>query len=845
MRGPGTLIAAWAVLAVGVLPAAVCCLSSERVEKLVKSLSLKDKAGQMTELDLAVAMDWSQKTVDETKVRKLIRDYRIGSFLNSPLAGDNPGIWTAREWRQAMRTIQRVAEEEGVLPLIHGLDSVHGANYIKGATIFPHQHGLAATFKPTYAREVGRITAQDTMAAGVQWIFAPILDLGVNSRWPRMYETFSEDPHLVSSMGAEIISGIQSFMHDNLTTAACMKHFIAYSATTTGHDQAPVLLDVRDVENYYLPPYRAAVKAGIRTAMESYQEISGVPMASSREYLKNLLRYELDFKGLLVTDYGEINALHGEHAVASNSREAVRIAMEDTSIDMSMTAWDVDFAKDLIKLVEAGEVSISRLDESVARILQTKEDLGLLDHPYGLVQDESPLDAHLGSAADKEVALDVIRESVTLLKNEHDVLPLDPKRQYNILVTGPTAHSLAFQCGGWTIHWHGPLGDEEINYGSTLFDGLRNVTDSVVDFLPGVDIDGRFITDKDVLADRAAQADLIIVGIGEAAYAEAAANIQDLVLSRGQEELVMLLARSSTAPIVTVIFEGRPRLLGSIPALSTAVLHAYLPGPEGGLGVAEIMFGRVTPSGRIPFTYPKHQNGPSLLYYHKLRQRDYDVEWEFGVGLSYTTFSYEDVRIASGPVTDEHTPVNISLRVRNTGRRPGKHTVLLFGSDVVRRVTPEVKMLKAFKKTRNLQPGHTESINLVLDPLEDLSYYGVERHRILEDGDWLFGFGEKVDCRKDPSECLKLTVKLSAQYLPLCQAVCVAWDRVHQTCGLQSQNVNTTALVGLGGSDFESCMSACAEQGYWRWEMADCLRDVVMNPRGLCQHVKRVCPYPF
>ena len=733
-----------------------------------------------------------------------------------------------------------------------------------------------------------------------------------------MYETFSEDPHLVAMMGAEIIKGIQGFTHANLTAAACMKHFIAYSATSTGQDQAPVLLDPRDVENYYLTPYRAAVKAGIRTAMESYQEISGmafllsrcslppslppplgkpivfsqsstkhtvvayflcfllispslppsllpshpigVPMVSSKEYLKDLLRYELDFHGMLVTDYGEVDSLHEEHAIVATNREAVKIAMLDTSIDMSMTAWDVDFARDLIDLVEKGEVPIARLDESVERIVQLKEELGLLDHPYELVGQASPLDVKVGSMEDKRVALQAIRESITLLKNEHNVLPLDPNRKYNILVVGPTANSLTCQSGGWTMHWHGPLSEDEFSYGTTLFAAVEDMVaaGSTVDYLPGVALDGKVVTDKELLADRARRADIIIAGLGEGAYAEASANIPDLVLPFGQEEMVLRLAQASTAPIVTVLFEGRPRLLGSIPALSTAVLHAFLPGPDGGLGVGEVLFGSVTPSGRIPFTYPKHQNGPTLTYYHKLRQRDYDVEWEFGAGLSYTSFAYKDARITSGPTTDEYSPVEFSVKVRNTGKSAGKHTVMLFGSDVVRRVTPEVKMLKAFNKTKELQPGETQTVTFTLDPMEDLSYYGVERHRVLEEGDWLFGLGEKVDCRKDASTCLKLTVKMSPGYSPICQAVCTAWGRVHSACAPvllpstpAATNTTTTTkeemavVPNLGGSDHASCMATCAQQGYWRWEMADCLRDVVMEPRTLCQQLRNICAYPF
>ena len=286
-------------------------------------------------------------------------------------------------------------------------------------------------------------------------------------------------------------------------------------------------------------------------------------------------------------------------------------------------------------------------------------------------------------------------------------------------------------------------------------------------------------------------------------------------------------------------------MAGPIPGLSAAVIHGYLPGPDGGLGVAEVIFGKTNPSGRLPFSYQKHQNGPVLTYYHKLRQRDYDVEWEFGSGLSYTSFAYENARL-NASVTDEHTPVALTVRVKNTGMRKGKHTVLLFGADVVRRVSPEAKLLRAFAKTRELGPGESQELTFVITPKEDLAFYGVERHRVLEGGDWLFGLGHEVDCRAKPEACLKLTVQLTTGYYPVCEAACNAFGKVHEACGPIWGAQPAGALRTLpGGADFGACYATCRQQKDWRWNMVDCLREIVAEPRDLCANAGALCRNPF
>lgn len=394
--------------------------------------------------------------------------------------------WNATQWRTFIHNIQNITKNSGLqMPVLFGLDSIHGASYVYESAMFPQALTVAASFNPDIAYTSGRITAKDTRAAGVAWLFSPVLGIALQPLWARFPETFGEDPYLVSQMGTALINGIQDI---DLSTsagspsraAACMKHFIAYSDPINGHDRSPVPLPDVELRQLFLPSFQTAIDTGVLSAMESYQSVGGVPIVSSSEYLRDLLRYEMNFTGMMVTDYMEIQNLVDWHKVASTNREAVKIAMLDTTIDMSMVPLDGSFFTDLIDLVQTGEVPISRIDDSVRRILQLKQTLGLFDEFVPSIEDDV-LVPTVGQTSDWNASLAAALESVTLLKNvprispDVSMLPLSLSVPPQLVVTGVGCDSLVSQTGGWTFHWQGASNNTEFTNGVTIRAGLQTL----------------------------------------------------------------------------------------------------------------------------------------------------------------------------------------------------------------------------------------------------------------------------------------------------------------------------------------------------------------------------------
>ncbi|CAM9304335.1 unnamed protein product, partial [Phaeothamnion confervicola] len=425
--------------------------STERVEGLLRKMSIEDKAGQMTQMDLTGFVDVATGALNEDKLRRTLDTARVGSLFDTPYAGGGgpPGGLSAPKWRELIRRVQEIAVDSGSrLPLLFGIDSVHGANYVGGATLFPQQIMMAASFNMSVAFEAGRVAAKDSRAAAMPWLFSPILGIAVQPQWARVFETFGEDPYLVSKMGAAIITGIQASLPggadendgEPLRAAACMKHFMGYSTPVAGKDRAPSLLPERELRELFLPSFRAAVAAGALTAMESYNEIDGVPVVSSRAILSDVLRGELGFRGLLVTDYNEVKNLMVWHNAVADLKAASQVVLTDTTVDMAMMPYDVTFQQHVSALVRAGSLPEARLDASVRRILAAKEAVGLLDNPVPRL--DSPLLATVGSAADVAAAIDAAREAVTLLKNVGRALPLRRRPGGHIVVAGESCRSL-------------------------------------------------------------------------------------------------------------------------------------------------------------------------------------------------------------------------------------------------------------------------------------------------------------------------------------------------------------------------------------------------------------------
>jgi beta-glucosidase len=624
--------------------------------------------------------------------------------------------------------MHQVYEMEDQFAPIYGVDSVHGANYVDNATIFPQQINMGATFNRDLAVHFGDITARDTRATGIPWTFTPILDLGMQPTWPRQWETFSEDPYLTAELGKHVIHGIQGFDNDlsNPTKiAACMKHFLGYGDSRSGHDRTPSWIPDRYLLEYHVPAFQAAVDAGIATAMASFGDINGDAVTASHHYLRDLLRGKMGFEGMLVTDWAEIKNLHGWHRVAKSQNDAVRMAMLQTSVDMSMVPLDLSFYEELMELVAAGIVSEARVDESAERVMQLKKDLGLLDDRYIRGEDT------VGDDESRQQALEAIRESVTLLEND-GVLPLRDNQK--ILVAGPLAASVGLLVGGWGAAWQGAP-DSAYRYGTTVLDGVQEVagtrgTDVAFERAlqsPEADLDA---SDLEKVLAEAASSDVVVLALGESTYAEKPGDIDDLMLPSGQLALLRALTASAT-PVVVVLVQGRPRTFDGAIGAANAVVNAYLPGPDGGKGIADVLFGLENPSGRLPFTYPAFPHNHHF-YYHKISSAtSFRPQWEFGRGLSYTSFEYSDV-IMSPAVIAEGEEATASVVVSNTGDASGKHSILLYISQDYRTVSPEVKMLKDFEKIF-LEPGESATVEFTITP-KMLSFIGLDLERTTEEG---------------------------------------------------------------------------------------------------------------
>ncbi|GLD91844.1 hypothetical protein PINS_up000377 [Pythium insidiosum] len=529
--------------------------AASRAASIVDSLTVDDILGQMTQINIDSILRDDQ-TLDEDKVRAFAK-LRIGSYLNSPFSGGPKGgkySWTATEWRKVVSRIQEISmKENGGHPIMYGIDSVHGAIYVANATIFGQQINAGASFNTELVRKMGAITGRDTIAAGMPWVFGPILEISQNPLWARTFETFGEDPLLVATMGGEIIRGLQS----NPNIAACMKHFVGYSKTPTGLDRDSVTLSDFDLLNYFTLPFIEAVKAGVKTAMENYVSINGVPVVSSPKILRDLVRHDLGFEGVIVTDWAEINNLHDFHRVARSREEAVRMALTQTSLDMSMVPYEASFIDHAKAMLKEHPEYLPRLKESATRIIKTKIELGLYDNP---VPGKEEVDK-VGQPEDRAVALDLARESIVLLKNQDNVLPLP--QSASVFLTGHSAHDIGHLCGGWSVRWQGYSGNEMFPNGVSVKDGITKIAGSV-SYFNGLKADGSYsAADMATAKAKASAATYTVAVIGESSYAEKPGDIYDLALPAGQISYVRELASTGTKVIV-VLVGGRPRLLGDL-----------------------------------------------------------------------------------------------------------------------------------------------------------------------------------------------------------------------------------------------------------------------------------------
>lgn len=714
----------------------------QKVNSLLAKMTLEEKVGQMTNLTLdaisktdAAGKIVEPHEIDEQKLEEKILKYHIGSFQN--VAGH---AYTRDHWFQIISAMQRVALQDRLkIPALYGIDAIHGVTYTLGSTLFPQEIAMAATFNPELAHKEGEISAYETRASYIPWNFSPVLDVAKNQVWPRIYETFGEDPYLVKMMGASIIKGYQgNNVGDKYHVTSTMKHFLGYGDPLSGKDRTPAWIPDRYMREYFLPPFIEAVKAGSRTLMVNSSEINGVPVHSSKYLLTDVLRKELKFDGIVISDWMDVSYLHTRHHVAATEKDAVALAV-NAGIDMCIVPYDYSFYNYLIQSVHEGKVPMSRIDESVRRILHVKYELGLFDRPVGNPEDYPDF----GSDRFKAVSRQAADEAITLLKNNNNILPL--KKSMRVLVTGPTANTMRSLDGGWSYTWQGDQDDKYAADKNTILKAIQQkIGNDNVQYEPGATIDS--LQNINAALEAAKKADAIVLCLGESSYTENVGNIDDLNLPAAQIELAQQLAKTGK-PVILVLAEGRPRIVTLVNNLATATLMAYLPGNEGGNAVADVLFGDVNPSGKLPFTYPRSPNA-LVNYYRKNIENGnsddshgYNPLYEFGFGLSYTTFQYSNLRIDKHDLKDNET-LTVNVDVTNTGAREGKESVLLFTSELYASITPDTKRLRAFNKI-GLKAGETKTVTFKISA-KDLAYVNDDGKTAAEPGEFKIQIGNQT-----------------------------------------------------------------------------------------------------
>ena len=713
----------------------------KRANEILSSLSLEDKVGQMTQINLTVIAKgpnkWSSSfpmEIDSKKAKKALVDFKVGSVLNTI----NNTAQKPETWFNTISDIQDFAmnDTESKIPVIYGIDAIHGVTYTKGSTLFPHNIGLAATRNPIIANQIAAATAKETRASGLRWNFDPVLDVGRNPLWPRFCETFGEDPFLVSTLGTELIKGYeQDGLSEKTAVASCMKHFIGYSDPKSGKDRTEAYISDITLWQKHIPSFKAAIDAGASTVMINSSMINDVPVHGSYKLLTELLRNKLGFKGMIVTDWEDIIRLHSRHKIAATPREAVKIAI-DAGIDMSMVPNSFSFCEHLIDLVKSGEVSEDRIDASVKRILVLKKDLGLFDEPYP----EKDAVQNFGLQEYQSLALNSARESMVLLKNEGDVLPLPKNKRY--LLLGPGANCLSALNGCWSYSWQGDKEDVYPNTSKTILDVFQErfgdeqvMCDVKRDYSDATNFNINF-SDEEI-----SNVDYVILFLGENAYAESPGNIDDLTLDQNQIDLAKR-AIALDKKIILVLIQGRPRIINDFSENIDGIVNAFLPGSMGAQAIVDVLFGDFNPSGTLPFTYPAH-SGDLLTYDHKNLSAmvrtapnkktygGYHPAFKFGDGLSYSDFVISNFKLSADTINVDEK-IQISFQLKNNSERDGTKNIDVFIKDHYASLAPDVRNLKYFTKV-SLKAGAQKEVRIDLDK-NDLFFFNSKGEKLLEEG---------------------------------------------------------------------------------------------------------------
>ena len=716
-----------------------------QVEQTLKKLTLEEKIGQMMELvtDLFGANDKNGVFyIDEHKTDSILSRYKIGSILNAP----NTCAPTAKQWEKYIAQIQKISMKRIGIPCVFGLDQNHGSTYTQGGTLFPQNINVAATFNREIARRSAEATAYETRAVSIPWTYSPTVDLGRDARWPRIWENFGEDCYLSSEMGKAMVYGFQGEDPNNIDQyhiATSMKHFMGYGVPWTGKDRTPAYISPADLREKHFAPFLAGLQAGALTVMVNSASVNGMPMHANKDILTGWLKEETGWDGVLITDWADINNLYTREMVAKDKKDALRIAI-NAGIDMIMEPYSCDACGYLVELVKEGKIPMSRIDDACRRVLRMKYRLDLFKNPTQKLKNYPKF----GGEEFAKLALEGATESMVLLKNEGNILPLQHGKK--ILLTGPNANQMRCLNGGWSYTWQGHRADEFAGKYNTIYEAFCNEygKENVI-LNQGVTYNekGKYWEENEPQIQEAVaaakDADVIVACIGENSYTETPGNLTDLWLSENQRNLVKALAQTGK-PVILVLNEGRPRLIADIEPLAQGIINILIPGNMGGDALANLVSGKSNFSGKMPYTYPKEINSLANYDFKKSEEvgtmegaYDYNAkitqQWGFGHGLSYTSYKYSNLKVSQSDFCHGDI-IKVSVDVKNTGKVAGKESVLLFSSDLIASMVPDGRRLRAFDKIE-LQPGETKTVTFNLNA-DDLAFVGYDGKWVLEEGDF-------------------------------------------------------------------------------------------------------------
>ena len=700
--------------------------TEKKVESLLSRMTLEEKIGQMNQIT-------SYGNIED--MSSLIKKGEVGSILNE--------VDPVR-----INALQRVAMEESRLgiPLLIARDVIHGFK-----TIFPIPLGQAASFNPQIAKDGARVAAIEASSVGIRWTFAPMIDIARDPRWGRIAEGCGEDTYLTSVMGAAMVEGFQGdSLNSSTSIAACPKHFVGYGAAEGGRDYNSTFIPERRLRNVYLPPFEAAAKAGAATFMTSFNDNDGIPSTGNAFILKDVLRGEWGFDGLVVTDWASASEMIS-HGFAADSKE-VAMKSVNAGVDMEMVSYT--FVKELPALIKEGKVKESTIDEAVRNILRVKYRLGLFDAPY--VDEKQP--SVMYTPSHLKVAKQAAVESAILLKNDKEVLPLQESLK-TVAVVGPMANAPYEQLGTWIF-------DGEKAHTQTPLNAIKEMVGDKVQVIyePGL----AYSREKNLAgvakaAAAAARADVILAFVGEEAILSGEAHcLADLNLQGDQSALITALAKTGK-PVVTIVMAGRPLTIGQEVEESTAVLYSFHPGTMGGPALADLLWGEAVPSGKTPVTFPKMVGQIPVYYAHNKTGRPatrnevllddiaveagqtslgctsfymdagFDPLFPFGYGLSYTTFKYSNVKLSSASLKKDDV-LTVTFDLENTGKYKGTEVAQLYIQDKVGSVTRPVKELKRFTRV-TLKPGEKKNVSFEL-PISELAFWNIDMMKVVEPGDF-------------------------------------------------------------------------------------------------------------